>query len=583
MAEAAWRKRFKAAQISLPDWARDNPEKLLYISNSSGKWEVYTWDRKTEEHRQFTDRPEGSYDAELDPSGDFVWWFNDEKGNEFGRWMIQPFDGDKEPVEVEVGPAYSAGLDLASSFAVVGSSTDKGSVIELVKEGHQPARLYEHKEQARVGGLSRDESLLCIVHSERGDFLHPALRVIGVEDGSVAGELWDGEGLGLRPAGWSKVPGDQRLLVIHERKGVPRPLIWNLESGDVQEIDLDLPGEINASWYPDGSALLLTHQHQGRGELFSYEIASSKLTRIETQPGTISVAAVRDDGEIWYSWMSSSTPPQIRSDDRILLKPPGERAPSGERYRDDHAGDVHFFYATPEGKGPFPAIFQIHGGPTSHDRDAFSARVQAWVDHGFAVVLVNYRGSTGYGIKWRDAIIGSPGFTELEDVAKVYDRVRQLGFADPEKIIVSGGSWGGYLTLLALGRQPDLWALGIADVPIGDYLVAYEDEMDPLKAYDRSLFGASPEENADLYRERSPITYIDDVRAPVLILAGENDPRCPIRSANIYIDRLLELAKPHEVYRYDAGHGSLVVDETIKQAAMEIDFAARHLGTPTPL
>jgi acetyl esterase/lipase len=579
MGEAAWRKRFRAAQISRPGWARDNPERLLYVSNSSGKWEVYTWDRKADAHRQFTDRPEGSYLAELDPDGDFVWWFNDEKGNELGRWLIQPFEGDKEPAETAVQPAYDAGLDVASSFAVVGSSTEEGSVIQLVREGKEPARLYSHQEHALVGGLSRDESLLCIVHSEHGDSLHPALRVVAIDGGEVVGDLWDGPGLGLRPAGWSKVPGDQRLLVIHERKGLPRPLIWNLEIGDVQEAELDLPGEISATWYPDASALLVTHQNQGRGELYTYVISTGELSQVETETGTITGAEVRPDGQLWYGWMSSSTPPQIRSGDQILLRPPGEPAPAGVRYRDDHGGDVHFFYATPGGEGPFPTLFQVHGGPTSHDRDAFSPRVQAWVDHGFAVVLVNYRGSTGYGSGWRDGIIGSPGFTELEDIAKAYERVQEIGFADPARTMISGASWGGYLTLLALGRQPDMWALGIADVPIGDYLVAYEDEMEPLKAYDRSLFGTSPEENPDLYRERSPITYIENVRVPVLILAGENDPRCPIRSVNLYIERLEELSKPHEVYRFDAGHGSLVVEETIKQVALEIDFASRHLGT----
>jgi dipeptidyl aminopeptidase/acylaminoacyl peptidase len=114
-------------------------------------------------------------------------------------------------------------------------------------------------------------------------------------------------------------------------------------------------------------------------------------------------------------------------------------------------------------------------------------------------------------------------------------------------------------------------------VPVADYLAAYEDEMEGLKAFDRSLFGGSPEEVPDKYRDSSPLTYVDAVRAPVLILAGENDPRCPIRQIENYVRVLEERGVEHEVYRYDAGHGSLVDDEVVRQVRAELDFTARHL------
>src|SRR5262249_52570252 len=82
---------------------------------------------------------------------------------------------------------------------------------------------------------------------------------------------------------------------------------------------------------------------------------------------------------------------------------------------------------------------------------------------------------------------------------------------------------------LGLGVQPDRWALGLALVPVADYVAAYEDEMDSLKALDRGLFGGSPEQVPEVYEECSPLTYVDQVRAPVLVLAGESDARCPIR------------------------------------------------------
>src|ERR671933_885757 len=102
--------------------------------------------------------------------------------------------------------------------------------------------------------------------------------------------------------------------------------------------------------------------------------------------------------------------------------------------------------------------------------------------------------------------------------------------------------------------------------------------MEGLRAYDRALFGGSPEEVRDLYVRSSPITYAEAVAAPVLVVAGANDPRCPIRQIDNYLERLEQLGKPHEVYRFDAGHGSLVVEERIRQMAAEMSFAMRTLG-----
>ena len=112
------------------------------------------------------------------------------------------------------------------------------------------------------------------------------------------------------------------------------------------------------------------------------------------------------------------------------------------------------------------------------------------------------------------------------------------GLADPARLVLTGGSWGGYLTLLGLGTQPDAWALGLAAVPVADYVTAYHDEMEALKAMDRTLLGGTPEEVPERFEASSPLTYVDAVRAPVYISAGVNDPRCPIRQVENYVDRL---------------------------------------------
>lgn len=585
--EERWKARFRAAGMSLPRWARDAPSHSIYRSNVTGTWEIYTWNRDTGTQRQVTDRPNGTWIGTIDPSGAWVWWFADTDGDEFGVWKRVPFDAQEgaeaEPAVPDLEPSYPAGLCLGrTGLAVVGRTTDDGNTIHLCQAGAAPEVLYHHAEDAHVAGLSRGESLIAIGHSEHGDSRHMALRVVR-PDGTTVADLWDGPGKGVYAAGFAPVEGDSRLLVNHERRGRDEMLIWDPVVGTEKEIVLDLPGEIGASWYPDGTALLISHSHEARDELYRYELSDESLTRVETPRGVIGGADVRPNGTVEFFWSSAAEPPVIRSTSgEVVLTPPGPPAPPSvpveDVWVDGPGGRIHALVSRPEGDEPYPTVFDVHGGPTAQDVDSFVAPVAAWVDHGFAVVRVNYRGSTGYGSRWRDAIEGRVGLTELEDIKAVRDWAVSGGLADPSRLVLTGGSWGGFLTLLGVGTQPDDWSVGVAAVPVADYVAAYEDEMEGLQAFDRSLFGGSPDDVPDRYRESSPITYVSQVRAPVLILAGENDPRCPIRQIDNYLGRLAELGHPHEVYRYDAGHGSLVVEERITQMAAEIDFARKHLG-----
>jgi acetyl esterase/lipase len=586
--ETAWKRRYRAARTSFPLWARDDADHLVYLSNAAGRFEVYAWNRLLGTHRQVTDRPEGTgyrVQSRLDPSGQNIWWFDDVKGNELGRFVREPFGGgEREIVAPDLEPAYSAGLAIGTGFAVLGRSRgDEGTTIYFLRDGETPRRIYRHEQSAEVVDLSRDEKLVAIAHSEHGDSRNPAVRVLDL-DGRAVAELWDGPGRGLEPVGWSPVAGDQWLLVMHDRRGRSQPLIFDATTSTVDDVVLELPGETFADWYPDAKALVVAHEHRGRSELYRYDLAGRSLERLDAAPGTITSARVHPDGDVWYQLTNARTAAATYSlNGGVVLRAPGEPAPAGVPFRDLDVDGVHVFIAEPATQGPHPTIFIVHGGPGSHDQDAFYPGVQAWVDHGFAVVLANYRGSTGYGKEWRDAIVGRPGLTELEDLAKVYNRVIADGVADPKRIILSGTSWGGYLTLLGLGIQPDRWSLGTPIVPVGDYIAAYEDEMEPLKKYDDALFGGTPEQVPDRYRESNALTYAERIRVPMLLVVGQNDPRCPSRSVDIYRERLLELGKKFEEYRFDAGHGSLVIDEQIRQVEMQIAFAARNLGTQEPI
>jgi dipeptidyl aminopeptidase/acylaminoacyl peptidase len=591
-----WEQRFRAPRVLLPDWARRAPDRCCVVATTRGVLQVHSFDARARRLQVATDRAAGTDNATIDPLGRWLWWFDDHDGDEYGVWRRQPFGSPprrRPETPLRLAPAYDAGLLLgADGTVVVGrSDTAYGTRIHQVMVGPAsagtdlPVLLYAHETDAEAAALSEDANLVAIEHSERGDSRHPALRVVAGDTGRRIADLDDGPGQGLHALGFAPVEGDPRLLVEHERDGRPALLVWDPDRGSQQDVRLAVPGDVaGADWYADGRAVLVAVDHEARTLLYRYDLGTGVTTPVGPAEGTVSGATARPDGDLWYAWSSAAEPRSVRSarTGGEVVPPTAAPAPRSVPVRDvwadGPAGRVHGLLREPRGAPPYATVVTLHGGPSWHDSDSFAPAAAAWVDHGFAVLQVNYRGSTGYGSAWRDALEGRVGLTELEDVAAVHDALVAQGVVDARRSVLAGDSWGGYLTLLGLGTQPERWALGLAGVPVADYVAAYEDEMEPLRAFDRALFGGSPEHMSEAYQRSSPITYVDAVRAPVLVLAGANDPRCPLRQIQRYVEALRARGRTCEVYHYDAGHGSLVDDERVRQMRVELDFVARHLG-----
>ena len=592
----AWERRFRAPVSFLPEWSPLAPERLVYASNEPGRWQVHAWDRDTGMRRQVTDDQVGVIDGTPSLDGESVLWFQDETGAESGRWLVQPFAGGETAGLLEGVPhGWNEGLAQAPGIVAAGISELNGFGVYVSLDGAAAREIYRSTESVRLGSvdeagflrgaLSPDGSLLCLEHAEHGDLIHPALKVVDPRSGATVGELTD-HGMSLVAKCWSPVGGDQRLAFDHEREGDQRPGIWNLETGERHDLAVGLEGGVFVEdWWSDGRALLLLNRFEGRDRLLRFDLESGDLGPIASEPGFIWKARVRPDGRVWFLHEQGHRLRRIVDDSGSeVLSVGGDPPPQGRPYEswhflNPHGQRVHGFYVTPdESGGPFPVIMFVHGGPTWLDLDRWQPEVQAYVDSGFAVAMVNYRGSIGYGREWRDTLIGNIGGPELEDVNAGLADLVERGIADPERAVVAGWSWGGYVTLLELGKHPELWRCGIAGVPIGDYEDGYEDLSPLLKAYDRSLLGgAEPRDVPELMRDRNPINFVDNVRAPVLFVIGRNDSRCPYRQAMRYVERLERRSHPHEVYVFETGHGSFDVDERVRQVSTILRFLAQHV------
>jgi dienelactone hydrolase len=585
----AWERRFRAPVVSMPDHSPHAPDRIVYESTESGVWQVHAWDRSTGERRLVTDHPVGVIDATPSVDGSRVLWWQDETGDESGRWWSAPFAGGAgEPLLDDVPLGWNEGFAQAPGVIAASISDASGFGVFVSVDGGPAKEIARSAEWLRVagddgfnrGGLSADGSLLCL---QLGNMMHPELRVVDVRTGGTVAELRD-EGKGLSSAAWSPIAGDGRLVVIHERRGEEAPAVWEPATGGWTDLATGLTGEVDVyDWWPDGSAVLLASLVEGRHRLHRFELEPAVLSPIDHPDGQVSGGRVRPDGSVWLRWCDGAHDHRILDDAGAeVLRAEGERAPEGRpytsfRYDNPHGASVHGFYVTPPGSGPFPVLIRPHGGPTWLDEDRWNPEVQSYVDAGYAVAMINYRGSTGYGAEWRDALIGDIGGPELEDLNAGLAWLVERGIAEASRAVIGGWSWGGYLTLMELGKHPDLWVCGIAGIPVGDYELSYDDMSPDLQAYDRSLLGGTPAEVPDLMRDRNPIHFADRVRVPVLFVIGENDSRCPFRQAMAYVEKLAARDHPHQVYLFSTGHGSYDVDEEVRQQRAILQFLAGNV------
>ena len=205
--------------------------------------------------------------------------------------------------------------------------------------------------------------------------------------------------------------------------------------------------------------------------------------------------------------------------------------------------------------GSNPAIVLPHGGPTGQAQDGYSRYATAFASRGYVVIQPNFRGSTGYGKAFQDGNVKDLGGADLKDTVAAKHFLVDSGYVDAKRVGIFGGSYGGFMTLMAIGRAPDEFAAAVQWFGIINWRTMYRDQDEELKAYQRSLLG-TPESDPKVYDAASPLTYIRAAKAPLLTIQGENDIRVPRGQAQDVHDILKAKGNVVETIFYPAeGHG----------------------------
>jgi len=234
-------------------------------------------------------------------------------------------------------------------------------------------------------------------------------------------------------------------------------------------------------------------------------------------------------------------------------------------------------FEAPDGDLP-PLIVESHGGPTGNATALFGLGVQFWTSRGFGVVDVNYGGSTGYGRAYRERLNGQWGVVDLADCLNAARYLVEQGEADPDRLLITGGSAGGYTTICAL-TFTDAFAAGSTYFGIADLEQFGGGETHKFELqYEHTLVGPYPE-RADLYRARSPIHFTDRISTPMLVLQGADDRVVPPSQAELIVAALRERGVPHAYLLYEGeGHGFRKAENIVGSLEAELSFYAQVLG-----
>ena len=232
-----------------------------------------------------------------------------------------------------------------------------------------------------------------------------------------------------------------------------------------------------------------------------------------------------------------------------------------------------------ERSGKNAAIVVLHGGPEDQTVNSFNKSIQYLVNQGFFVIAPNYRGSTGYGKEFQDANRFDMGGGDLQDVIGAAEWIKKTGFIDPKKVAVMGGSYGGYLAMMAVSKAPDLWAAGVPMFPFVNWFTKLENEDPALTEYHLATMG-DPIKDKARYMDRSPINFVDQIKAPLLLVAGANDPRCPPAESEQVASAVKKRNGVAELKIYDSeGHGFAKLENQIDAYSRVAEFLKKY-ATP---
>lgn len=568
-------KLFKITNVQYVFAAHNAPHRAIVVSNRSGDYQLHAVDFKSGYERQITHKKGGVLFGSISPDGQYVYVLNEHSGNEHGHFIRIPFEeGKAVDLTSNLNPyfSYSLASDHENKTLCFSASINDANAVFVVKnEGRDFSnrKIYSSKHSLSEPICSPDGQFICVAESGEKKGKNVLMLLPTGKDRQI---LRSRSLETIIPLAFSQTGQRPIILALARMNDWLRPIVYDFERKGVFKIQhKEFRGDVWVlAWDEDRNEMIVCDVYQAEQKLYIYNTHTKKLQRIGPNTGSFNFhfdSIVRlSDSSLIVRWSDFNNSPRL-----IRFRAPRYdtleklQAWSGNfisRYQiknvwvcSSDGTQVQTWIVRPHGASKrLPFVIDVHGGPHGVAGDEFSPETQAWLKNGFGYCAVNYRGSIGFGKAFERKIYGDPGHWEVEDVAAVRNWLVRNNYADADSVIINGWSWGGYVTLLALGKYPGLWRCGIAGAAITDCVMQYEDEPAYFKAQDRERFGGTPKTVLTHYIRSSPVSYIDRIQSPILLLHGENDVRCPPRQIRHFINKLKKINKDVSVVWFSSGH-----------------------------
>jgi protease II len=588
----------------------DNDGRVLVSSDLTGTFQLYELDGELRQLTDFAEPVSGRYL----PAGRRIVVQMDEGGNE--KHQLYLIDAEDAP-----------GSDLSKLEALAVSKDHVHSILGLRRDGRELAFSSNKRNNIDFDVYlldieSRSERL---IYSDGGwaqagggyspggrylSFRLPGLRPL---DSDLV--LYD---IGAEKLLWPLPHPDEAAMVSgaawvsdrfffassdvgRDHSGI---IAIDLESGD-SKVVVSAEHDLECFVSDDGSSLFVVGNRDGHSEARLYPvrageegvelgeplevslpgtgvIASSLATPDPiVAPGgrhvTCSYSSPIVPGDVWRltpglppARLTESPGPDPLADDLV--------EPETRKVKSFDGEEIPVFCYRPSGTtDPLPVVLVIHGGPESQSVLSFSPIIQGLCDRGFGVVVPNVRGSTGYGKRYASLDDTTRRLDSVRDLAAIHDWLDSAGF-DSGRAALYGGSYGGYMVLAGVAFQPELWAAGIDIVGISDLVTFLENTSSYRRAFREREYG-SLETDREFLASASPLSRVDEIRAPLFVIHGENDPRVPVGEARQLVASLERRGIAHELLIYpDEGHGLAKLANRLDAYPRAFQFLAEHLN-----
>jgi dipeptidyl aminopeptidase/acylaminoacyl peptidase len=600
-------KFFLTRRIEGSSWSPDSKQ-VVVVTNLSGRDNLWLVSADGSWPQQLTVSDQRQHRTAWAPNGSWIAYQSDYDGNEqWDLFLVSPANGEvvqltRTPEISEESPMWSPdSRDIAYLVKPKTSASYEVAVLHVL------SRKSRNLTENTPANLTNTNPLWS---PDGKQVAYTQINATGMDSNVFVVDVASGKSTNLTPhagdknfqaTGWS--PDGKRLLITSSAdNGFNNVAQLEVASGKLDWLTHEKWELQSGGYSPDGKTLTWEANVDGETDIYLFDIAGNRSEKLELPVGVNEEAgaetAFSKDGtkilyshagptsaeDLWVYSRESKQSKQLTHSMSAAISPNDMVTPYLVHYPSrDGKYTISAWAYMPYNIGrndKYPAILWIHGGPDGQVMNDFNPFIQYILNQGYIVIAPNYRGSTGYGEAFKDANIMDMGGGDLQDVLAAIDFIGKTGYVDPKKLIVMGRSYGGYMTMMAVTKDPDRWAAGVAIVPFVNWFTEVQNEDPILQSSDKATMG-DPVKDKALWEDRSPINFVDKIKAPLLLIAGGNDPRCPKSEA----EQVAAAIKKHggtvqlKIYE-DEGHAFGRWENVIDQFKRVSDFLKVQVPSP---